>query len=334
MKRRLITILLVAAMLTSFVFAYSDEQVKAADALNELGLFLGTGTSYDLDNYLTRAQGVTLLVRMMGKEDEASNGNFKTGFTDVPDWAKGYIGYAFVNDITKGVSETSFDPDTNMTDYMFLTLTLRALGYSDSGNDPMFVWNDPYQLAYQVGLISAPAADNDFTRADAVEVFWNALSSPLYGQNKTLSESLVEQDVFTDDELEAAETTQREGRKENAGIPIVRPGTGTSGSTSSGSGSNNNTDDKEVIGGGDTSGGTTGGSSGTDSGFDPSGMTYEEYQALSAEEQQAFFEKFESMEDFMKWHQDAKAEYDAEQDYIEIGGDTVIDLGEIINGKA
>ena len=40
----------------------------AAEALWEDGLFLGTGTSFDLDKPMNRAAGITMVVRLLGKE--------------------------------------------------------------------------------------------------------------------------------------------------------------------------------------------------------------------------------------------------------------------------
>lgn len=60
-------------------------------------------------------------------------------------------------------------------------------------------------------------------------------------------------------------------------------------------------------------------------------MTYAEYIALSAEEQQAHFESFASVDDFFAWYNAAKKEYDDEQSRVEVSGD--IDIGDIIGGK-
>lgn len=223
MKKTVIALLLSLVMIVmSFTcFAASATDVNTADALNELGLFLGTGNGYELDKGLTRAEGVTLLVRMIGKEDTAKNGVYVNSFTDVPDWAAGYIGYAFENKITNGTGETTFSPDTAMTDYMFLTLVMRALEYSDKGDAPQFVWDNPYALANELKLIETVEPDKDFTRADAIKVFWNALDVELNGKDITLAERLVDQKVFTADELADARDIQANGRKENVGVPVV-----------------------------------------------------------------------------------------------------------------
>ena len=63
----------------------------------------------------------------------------------------------------------------------------------------------------------------------------------------------------------------------------------------------------------------------------PDEMTYEKYNAMSGEEQLAFFNSFASMEDFVAWYNAAKAKYDAEHPDIEVG-DGNIDIGDIVGG--
>ena len=236
MKKRFLILLVVIALLTSSAFAATVAQNNTADAMNELGLFMGTNKGYELDNGLTRAQGTTLLVRMIGKEKEANaNANtYVTPFADVDAWAAGYVGYAYRNGITNGVSATAFGSNQSMTDYMFLTLTLRALGYSDNGPDALFTWNNPYALAYDLGLISTAAADAVFTRADAVTVFWNALDVKLNGTEDTLADRLVAQGIFTAEELAAARKTQQNGRTETPSDPIQQEQTSTPGTSTPG----------------------------------------------------------------------------------------------------
>ena len=94
------------------VFAAKSEAQEAAQTLHDLGLFKGTGTDvsgnpiFDLNRAPTRAEAVTMLVRLLGKEDEALAGDWNTPFTDVADWAKPYVGYAYANGLTAGVSQT------------------------------------------------------------------------------------------------------------------------------------------------------------------------------------------------------------------------------------
>ena len=50
---------------------------------------------FSLGRALTRNEAVTMLVRLLGQEDEALSGNYAMPFTDVADWAKPYVAYAY-----------------------------------------------------------------------------------------------------------------------------------------------------------------------------------------------------------------------------------------------
>ena len=136
---------------------YAIPAEEAAKALNALGLLAGKGTNadgsinFDVDGSLTRAESITQVVRFLGAEKAATTETNAHPFTDLPAWAVPYISYAYVNKITAGVSATKFDAVSGMTDYAFLTAILRVLGYKDAEGD--FVWNNPYALAKEVGLI-------------------------------------------------------------------------------------------------------------------------------------------------------------------------------------
>ena len=62
-------------------------------------------------------------------------------------------------------------------------------------------------------------------------------------------------------------------------------------------------------------------------------VTYEEYNAMSGKEQEAFYKSFDSAQDYFKWRKAAKKAYEDSKNDIVIGGDGSIDLGEILNGK-
>ncbi len=60
-------------------------------------------------------------------------------------------------------------------------------------------------------------------------------------------------------------------------------------------------------------------------------LTYKEYLALSAAEQQAYFESFDSPEDYMAWRTQAKKAYEDEQNAIRVEGDGSFNIGDYIN---
>ena len=180
-------------------------QTAAAEALCALGLVGGYGKNADgsvnfaLGDKLTRAQAFVLVVRFIGAEKDATANVQSHPFTDVPAWANPYIGYVYANGITKGVSETKFDPDTEVSEAAFLTILLRVLGYNDGAGD--FKWDDPYTLAQQVGIVDAKS--NTFNRGGAFVICYRALTAtPKSGDN--IANQLIAKGVFTKEAYDMA----------------------------------------------------------------------------------------------------------------------------------
>ena len=161
----------VRAYITSAPAASSVEE--KADGLNEYGLFLGTGSGYDLEGGVTRAQAVTMVLRYVGAMTEEYN-SAAAVFTDVPKghWADGHIGKAVKLGIARGVSGNTFEPERAVTEQEFKTFMLRAIGYTDAN---LFNCNE---LAYNCGMsdsvvFNIPA--DDFNRGRMVEICWRTL---------------------------------------------------------------------------------------------------------------------------------------------------------------
>ena len=67
-----------------------------AHRLNALGLFLGTGSGYDLGGSATRLHGIIMLTRILGEEDTALPFDGPCPFSDVAAGKpSAYTGYAF-----------------------------------------------------------------------------------------------------------------------------------------------------------------------------------------------------------------------------------------------
>lgn len=179
MKKRIISLLLTVLMLCSAMpsaFAATDEATQAAEALYELGLFRGTGTNadgtpiFDLDKTPTRNQAVIMLVRLLGKEDEALAGTWELPFTDV---AKGstaypYIGYAYANGLTNGTTATTYSGTNSIKSNQYIAFVLRALGY-ESGVD--FQVGTSWELSDELGITNGEyAAAVEFTRGDVAKI--------------------------------------------------------------------------------------------------------------------------------------------------------------------
>ena len=196
--RKLLSLLLVIVMAvccTSVAFAASSDANQAANTLHAAGLFNGSGTDtngepiYALDRASTREEAVAMLVRLLGKESEATSGQWNMPFTDVSPWATPYVGYAYAQGLTSGTSSTTFSGKSTVTASQYLTFVLRALGYT-SGTD--FQWNNAWELSDQIGLTHGQYHTDSITllRGDMAIISNNALATYKKGGKEILAETL------------------------------------------------------------------------------------------------------------------------------------------------
>ena len=196
--KKAITLFLALVLALAFVPAVSAASGEASDAawaLHELGLFEGAGSlpggmpDFALDRAPTRSEAVTMLVRLLGKEQEALSGKWTTPFTDVADWAMPYVGYAYVNCLTYGVGANTFGANTPVSAAEYLSFVLRALGYS---SDTDFQWDKAWELSDKLGVTDGRYDENTkrFTRGDVAIVSNNALNVPRKGGDATLLSAL------------------------------------------------------------------------------------------------------------------------------------------------
>lgn len=219
MKKTLSVILaLVIVFSCMSAMAYNADEAKTkADTLNTLGLFKGTDKGYELEKPLTRIQALIMLIRLSGAENDALYPEEEPAhpFTDCPTWegAESYIAYGYANKITSGISETSFAPNSSASLQMYATFVLRALGYTEN------VWENWESLAKEAGIINDSTERENFKRGDAVIISRAALDAKLYGEEKTLKESLIEKGVTSPFALKIAEAG--EGKDINPESPVM-----------------------------------------------------------------------------------------------------------------
>lgn len=197
MKKKIISLILAIVMLCSIIptaFAASDEATSAAEALYELGLFKGTGTNsdgtpiFDLDKTPTRNQAIIMLIRLLGKEEEALTGTWSIPFTDVTDNMKPYIGYAYTNGLTNGYTATTYCGTNPIKANQYIAFVLRSLGY-ESGKD--FSVSTAWEMSDKIGLTDGRYnANSSFTRGDVAIISKNALDTAMKVSGKTLLETL------------------------------------------------------------------------------------------------------------------------------------------------
>lgn len=196
--KRLISLLLALTLALGILTvpagaATASDAQESAELLYNMELFKGIGNNpdgspnFNLEGSLTRDQAVTMLVRLLGKEEEALAKNYSSPFTDLQNWAKPYVGYAYQMGLTNGVDPANnrFGAKSLTTPTQYLTFILRALGYQD-GVD--FSWQRAWELTDVLSITNGEynSSTTRFLRGDAAVISANALYALMKGTNQTL----------------------------------------------------------------------------------------------------------------------------------------------------
>lgn len=175
--------------------AVAADFTSCADHLKELGLFQGTEQGYQLDRAPTRAEAAAMLVRLLGKEDEAKSLPYSAPFTDLQGWEQPYVQYLYDNGLTTGVTQTKFDPKQKCTAQMYAAFLLRALHYSEADGD--FTYANAVQFAQDIGLYDPSVIGAGvFLRDHVAATSYTALAlQPKGGSDSLLSELVADGSV-------------------------------------------------------------------------------------------------------------------------------------------
>ena len=176
-----------AAHRSSFQDVSDETTAVNADVLRLMGVVSGVGGNrFNPDANLSRAEFCVMVTNFIQRGDEVSRYASRTIFSDVTGthWARGYINLMASASgdspaMISGVGDGSFAPDRKVTVAQAITVLLRVLGYTSK--ETGFIWPQSYmELADSIGLLDdiSSAADTVITRAQAAQLFVNALGCP------------------------------------------------------------------------------------------------------------------------------------------------------------
>lgn len=210
MEQKLLALLtalaLTAGLLAVPACAVGADSTAHADKLASLHLFRGTADGYHLEAAPTRLQGLIMLIRLLGLEEEALACSDSNPFDDVTGTGDRYAAYAYANGLTKGTGAASFTPSRALSAGNYVTFLLRALGYDDSQKD--FAPSQALEFAAGISMVTPGAASAlsgaSMDRGDLVDLSYAALTCRLKDGSQTLAEKLRDGGVFTAAEGEAA----------------------------------------------------------------------------------------------------------------------------------
>ena len=194
MKKIISAALVLALSLSAFTpaLAASSQAEHTAGILYKNNIFAGKGLDengkpvFDLDAKASRQEATTLLVTLMGKAEEAKATPVNIPFTDVAEWAKPYVSYAYNNGIVAGIGDNVFGANDEIKKDQFMTMVLCALGYEPNTD---FLWYQSQYLAKDILLIDE-IKNEDFTREKIVLLCHRALYTKIKNSDKTLAENL------------------------------------------------------------------------------------------------------------------------------------------------
>ena len=189
----LIALCLICSIVQMPVIAEEDVAIvnpESADTLEALGIIEGFGGDLMLDKVLTRAEFVSMLVRMLN----ADTSNKTVYFEDVnaSHWAVGAVGAACTMGIVTGVDDKHFAPDEPLAYEEAIKMLVVTLGYG-----PAALRKGGYPVGYltvaqQIGLLNGIDAKAGLLvkRALAADIIFNALDT-----------NIVKEQVISDDDI-------------------------------------------------------------------------------------------------------------------------------------
>ena len=203
MKKLICVILCVAALLALRV-PVGAAHVSAEEAittLETLGLVKGTGNGFEPGRSATRAEAAVMLLRLLGEEQAALYAGEPCPFAD-GGWAAPYLGYAAKAGLVRGRSASFFDAAAPVSIRDYLTMALRALGYSEEAGD--FSWERSIAFADSVGLTHGEyTAASECLREDMALISYTALTLRQKGGAEPLIRKLYLDGVVSADALKA-----------------------------------------------------------------------------------------------------------------------------------
>ena len=176
------SLMIVGTSAKSYTDSDKIENQAAVEILGEIGVMVGNDDgSFAPDRVVTRAEMAVILTRILyGNNMNVDQFKGLNTFTDVPDWAEGYVNLCASLDIIAGRGNGIFDPDATVTTAEAALMLSRALGYfknnAEFGNDWALA---AVKRATQAGIIGGDmvlAANVGLTRDDVAQMTFNTLT--------------------------------------------------------------------------------------------------------------------------------------------------------------
>lgn len=205
--KKLLAVALSLAILLTLTVPVMAATLTNAEKVELLGILQGEGNGVT-DEYLakatTRIQGAVLLLRLIGKEDEALAYAGGDNFTDVVgnEWFHSITAYLKANPQHGfvGYEDGTFKPFKVMTAAEFYKVLLTILGY-EQGED--YTWAQVADFAEGLGLVALENPTAGVTNADMADAILEALQADMKS-GVALLDSLIADGIISSADANAA----------------------------------------------------------------------------------------------------------------------------------
>lgn len=171
------TIALLCLLLSVPTSAFTTSELQdASEALFQRGVMVGDDTgAMRLEDPLTRAELAVILARLHSdstQADDCQDFSSQCRFTDVPEWARPYVGYCAYHGLMVGYGGGLFGAEDPVTPAAACTVVLRYLDLPDLAWD----YNTACQAALDQGLTTGEAiGKTEITRGDLAVMLYRAM---------------------------------------------------------------------------------------------------------------------------------------------------------------
>ena len=170
------------------------DNVEAIEVLQAVKVMQGDENgNFRPDDSVSRAEMAVVMANLLDLDYQYYEA--ACPFTDVPAWARGYVGACYANGIVSGYSANTYGANDGVTAVQAASMMMRALGYFQYASD----YADGFELSTvrqgtRIGIFSgvgSTAADKAMTRNQVAQMALNALETTMVDAKKTSADITV-----------------------------------------------------------------------------------------------------------------------------------------------
>ena len=193
--KKILSIILACVLMFASMTVFAEEAVDYVSELNKYSIIKGDPDGdMRLSDNLTRAEAVTLIVRLYGFAPETSAAATANEFSDMENhWACNSAMIAKGLRIIDETKDDTFNPDESIKSEDFIKMIICLLGYKEAA-EPRGGYPVGYLInASQIGVTKGVsiATGQYIKRSEAAQLLYNSLDIPLmvltsFGENSVV----------------------------------------------------------------------------------------------------------------------------------------------------